>query len=675
MTVRKRLLRKPFTTALWLLLTAAMSAFLLLGIALYLSTGGMVRDLDENHTAIAARMDPPRLLTGEAQKREFTKEDAAWFEGLSSVKALRIHTVSAASSPLFHPLVEMNRHEGWRSNGDRTPYCHAVLSGTVVWIGQDQSDDYFSPGYFGGLGDSVDSGDLEQTVEMTVELEEVLLLGKEYVDSLAESALRYRKQFLVEFTPQDEAAASYFRQGERYVFSGYFDPGALLGISMDVFMKPTVMLLHLGGTRSGQGFLMGGYENHNWDGEDREVFLTRETPYAFPAAEALTGSSESFFEETDHEIWRELKTVWEKQQGSLPVIGTDKLETLYSFLSQRAVIQEGRAFTEEEYERGEKVLLLSRQMAKRAGLNVGDTLTLQQYNGAFDREHKGALSAVSLLDGVYYGRPVNNPGVDVLNMQTAYGPEEIFTLVGIYELEENWAEGSYDFTPNTVIMPKKAQIAGALGEIPEKSGEEDPDYYGLPLSIELVNGKVGEFQAAVEASPYGGQFYAFDQGYEAVQKNLMATLRSMGRLLALSLLGWSFFLILYLLMYQGREKQTLGTLRSLGRSPFAAGCYLWSGGFATALPGILLGILTGGILIKKMQDGILADALAGLDPNLEGDALLAAREELRSLMEGSRLKPEQLLLVVLFLLLTLALALLIHSYVLARREPRRLMEG
>ena len=27
------------------------------------------------------------------------------------------------------------------------------------------------------------------------------------------------------------------------------------------------------------------------------------------------------------------------------------------------------------------------------------------------------------------------------------------------------------------------------------------------------------FQAAVEASPYGGQFYAFDQGYEAVQKN------------------------------------------------------------------------------------------------------------------------------------------------------------
>ena len=255
MTVRKRLLRKPFTTALWLLLTVAMSAFLLLGIALYLSTDGMVRDLDENHTAIAARMDPPRLLTGEAQKREFTKEDAAWFEGLSSVKALRIHTVSAASSPLFHLLVEMNRHEGWRSNGDRTPYCHAVLSGTVVWIGQDQSDDYFSPGYLGGLGDSVDSGDLEQTVEMTVELEEVLLLGKEYVDSLAESALRYRKQFLVEFTPQDEAAASYFRQGERYVFSGYFDPGALLGISMDVFMEPTVMLLHLGGTRSGQGFL------------------------------------------------------------------------------------------------------------------------------------------------------------------------------------------------------------------------------------------------------------------------------------------------------------------------------------------------------------------------------------------------------------------------------------
>ena len=105
MNAKIRLLRKPVTTSLWLILCAAVSAFLLMGISLWYSTGQLSRTLSESHTAIAVRTD--QSIVGEP--RYFTQADKEWFEGLDSVKAVRSHTLSAAVSPSFSPLVEISR--------------------------------------------------------------------------------------------------------------------------------------------------------------------------------------------------------------------------------------------------------------------------------------------------------------------------------------------------------------------------------------------------------------------------------------------------------------------------------------------------------------------------------------------------------------------------------------
>ena len=57
MDIKIRLTRKPLTTALWVILTAAMALLLSVGAAMMYSSGSLVDILDGYHTSIAVRTD------------------------------------------------------------------------------------------------------------------------------------------------------------------------------------------------------------------------------------------------------------------------------------------------------------------------------------------------------------------------------------------------------------------------------------------------------------------------------------------------------------------------------------------------------------------------------------------------------------------------------------------
>ena len=57
MDIKIRLTRKPMTTALWVLLTAAMALLLSVGAAMLYSSGSLSGILDGYHTSIAVRTD------------------------------------------------------------------------------------------------------------------------------------------------------------------------------------------------------------------------------------------------------------------------------------------------------------------------------------------------------------------------------------------------------------------------------------------------------------------------------------------------------------------------------------------------------------------------------------------------------------------------------------------
>ena len=160
--------------------------------------GWLARKLDASHTAIAVRTDEP--LTGEP--RRFTQADKACLESMEEVKAVHSHTISAACSPSFSPLVEIDRFQSFRSKGTPLPYCHGTLMGQVQdrYISQDML--YF---YFDGFS---------------------LLMGEEYVRGEVEKALNYQGYFtLAIHLGGGEDAKDYFQTGDVCIVNGYLDPG------------------------------------------------------------------------------------------------------------------------------------------------------------------------------------------------------------------------------------------------------------------------------------------------------------------------------------------------------------------------------------------------------------------------------------------------------------------
>ena len=382
-------------------------------------------------------------------------------------------------------------------------------------------------------------------------LGDILLLGDEYVRGEIEQVLHYQRQFSVAVNlAADETAGDFFEKGNAYIVCGYLDPETHFSRTRDYLVTdsraPGHMLLYTGfAVRDGE--ILRGYVpsfKEEADGS-RSVYET----YSFPAAQCL-GPAEEFIEGwepgddvMDEAVWGDFRAAWEKQQHSLPVIGTDRLESLYAFLTGRCSILEGRSFTQEEYEQGAKVLILSEKEASMQGLKVGDTVRLSQYVPAY--EEPGGIGSALVKQRAGY--PRNNPVIDMLNTEQTYGAEEEFTLVGIYSMLGEWSRGTYDFTPNTVFIPKKAQMDGAFGEIPKETGGRD--IYGMLLSVELKSGHMNDFNTALENSPYKREFFAFDQGFEDVQKNVRNMRASMTRLMVLSAAGWGVFLLLFVLMF------------------------------------------------------------------------------------------------------------------------------
>ena len=671
MTIPRRLLRRPIPTLLWLLLTALASALLLVGVSLWDSTRQLIRTLDENSMAVAVRTDQEMVQEGQSlvlEERYFTEKDKAWLEKLDSVKGVRSHAMSAAAIPEMSPLIDMDRAAGYKALGPALPYSYAVFAARYTGA---YNQDFFCNYY-------------------TMELESILLLGDEYARCGARTVLEEAGGFTVKVNQSwdmtgEDTAALLMDEGKRYIVAGYYDPGRVLFPPLVKEKKaPIIKNLQL-------------YMNYlEPRGEEMISFNTYSVPlpemgpntysivkselYCFPALEAWEGDPESFFRDTPHGIWRDFETAWQRQLHSFPVIGTDHLEAVYAFMAERALLKEGRSFTEEEYEQGARVAVISQRAAEQNGLKVGDAITLTQYLCLFNEE--GVVSG-SIRDrgsdqdwkpGMQAGSYYNDPSIDMMNLDPLPSREpESFTIVGTYELLSDWTYGPYDFGPNTIFIPRKAQMAGAFGEIPAEEG--GADIYGLLLTVELKNGRMEDFMTALEGSSYERQFFAYDQGFEGVQKNLHNRLGSTRRLLALSLLAWVLFLLLYLLMYQGSEKGNLGIMRSLGEPARRCGIYHGGSGFAVLLTGLILGTAAGAFILDKVQQGILGDALASLDRTRKAAEIAAAETKLRTILENGRLETGELLLLAGLQLLLFALAILIHTRILCRKDPRQLMEG
>ena len=401
-----------------------------------------------------------------------------------------------------------------------------------------------------------------------------------------------------------------------------------------------------------------------------------------PIISKIDGTLEEFLADPENEDWKNLFTQLEIMNGCLPVVGTDCLEGQYAFVTDKAKIIDGRFFTDAEYENGEKVLIISKEVAEDSNLKVGDKIKLSQFHLT---EEAGRTKSYYEERALYYDREANiniNPAVGSFTSIPKFTTvDEEFTIVGIYDHSEDWTTNMFAFTPNTVFMPKSAQIGGGYGGISIKetieytheiTGEPvtSTTVYrngaeGVGLVVEIKNGMMDEFKQEIAETDMDGKFLVFDQGYEEsiIPARLLA---SMGRnLFIIVVSGWILLLILYVLLYQTKQNKTLGIMRSIGATSGKTRRYIFICGIIPAILGVTIGTALSMSFIKYSQSWILGFIVE------QGDI---ANESGRfsQMLSQNQIEPTTFVYTAIIQIIIFAVVLWLCGYVVAKRPPRKL---
>lgn len=298
--------------------------------------------------------------------------------------------------------------------------------------------------------------------------------------------------------------------------------------------------------------------------------------YARAGIARLNGSVEQFLESEENAIWRETADVIEINNHAFPVIATDNLMSIAPFGLQEAFISDGQAFTKNDYENGSAVCLISETLAARSSLNVGDNIKIKFYE------------ADEYLPGAFPSLKSANPGASFFSTYKGFSSDGIeFKIVGLYRQKQEWSDGPYAFTPNTIFVPKASVV-----------GQTTTNDSGIFYSLLLKNGAQEKVEAYLAENGYEGLLAYYDQGYSDISDNLTKFFSTSVKILLVGIVGWIVFLIVFLFMFPAQQKTeaermwTLGAPRSLVIRNYIAN------GIGVALPGIVLGGALSFVLVQ-----------------------------------------------------------------------------
>lgn len=673
MNIKIRLTRKPFSTILWLVLVTAMTVLLCAGAGLWYSSEQTAAIIDELHSTVAYRTDIDYTITDAEDGRTWsftnrntTITDQKLLAGLDCVQEVYENTLTGGYSPRFTPSVPVTLKDDFNES-----YDEVVFIGTITEM---ETEHYTFDQY--DLS-QVKLGEIEHRCAQacTVQIEEYLSVNEElcrigteweqntgivYVDYLREGDL----QFL--------------EVGGRYVFTAQY-----YKISITSLSPPWYYTKGNGIVDGDQIHSVSDLSYQSDFGEDVTIPKITSATVGDPFIARIDGTVEEFLADPAHAEWLRILEVQDMAQHSVPILGTESMESMYLFTNSKARIYEGRGITPEEYESGAKVCVIGTTLAQNSGIAVGDTIPISQFWCYTGSQDDNASTDTTPQDG-----RLNNPTIGNVTTNTELMTrDEEFTVVGTYLLSSEWSDNSYDFTPNTVFIPKKAQIAGGFGGFSHggevtytaENGEEKTAYlsspdasWGVYHGIKLKNGTTEEFLNALVGTSLEGEYIVTDQGYGSILESIRAVSASSRQLFALVCLGWLLLLCLYTLLYQGQQRMTLGIMRSLGASAKAAQRYLMGGGMIVAASGVAVGSLVSLGLLSKIQE-LLYDA-ATVTVTLSSYSPTGPTEQsFRELLTQTQLPPAAILALAAAQIGLFVLFLYIHSRTLSRRTPRQLL--
>ncbi|MDO4375170.1 MAG: ABC transporter permease [Clostridia bacterium] len=284
---------------------------------------------------------------------------------------------------------------------------------------------------------------------------------------------------------------------------------------------------------------------------------------------------------------------------SFGVMTTNDLTGIPAFHLGNMFIPEGRMITEEEYASGAKVCMISTDLAKLQGWNVGDKIDFSFY------EYNNFVNAT-----IWGSR---------LSPRYTYTDPDHFFDNGEYEIV-----GVYNVRPLTgtsAVSASAVSVPWNTIYIPEKSlenapAEEDRPVTGALLTIWLENGKIEPFIermnelgiTGAKQGDYEARFTFYDQGYSRIQPSLEALSGTAELLLILSSSLLVIAALLLAFFYAQSQKQSIGTMRLLGCSKASAFVAVMLSALIIAVTGALIGAAIGHALTASVGESIMASA-------------------------------------------------------------------
>ncbi len=671
MDTKIRLTRRPFATILWLVLVTAMTVLLCIGAGLWYSSERTAAVIDELHYTVAYRTDIHFTVTERENgitkhfvPRNTSLADQQFLRELDCVEAVYENTLTGGYSPGFTPLgAVLNRDD------NNQPYDKVVFIATVTDIYTEKYPNIRYDLSTVGLGETSDIYEQRCTLKIEEYLsanQDVCRIGTEWENDMGELCLNFLKEEDTDFM---EVGGRYVIVGRRYELSiGSLNPPRYFTddesiVKDDHLRSVSVQFSDIDGTTN--------------------IWKVSNATVGAPHVTRIHGTAEEFLADPDNAEWIKLLEVQDMAQHSVPILGTDSLEAMYLFANSRARITEGRSISQEEYDTGARVCVLSTALAEKSGICVGDTIPISQFWCVTGSEPDNWSTSTTPQDGM-----LNNPTIGNVTTETELMTrDEEFTVIGLYQLNNEWSESSYDVTPNTVFIPKKAQLPGGFGGFShsgsvtytDENGAEktasrsSPDAsWGVYLSVKLKNGTAEEFTKALAGTSLEGQFIVTDQGYGSILGSIQAVSQSSRQLFTLVVLGWLLLLALYLLLYQSRQRRNLGIMRSLGAGPKLTSRYLFGSGMTLAVLGVVLGSLVSLGLLSKVQE--LLYAAATYTVTLSSYSAAGPTEQsFRELLTQSQLPGYWIGILAAVQLILFTLTLYIQARVLSGRSPRQLL--
>lgn len=324
----------------------------------------------------------------------------------------------------------------------------------------------------------------------------------------------------------------------------------------------------------------------------------------WPLFTEYEGDWRDFLDTEEGRVWRdEIIPNCELNYDSVPVLFTDNVQGLSQFCQEESALLEGRFITQEEYDRGDAVCMVSADYALYNGLQVGDTLALELYRSAY-ATGRGYFRMMSKYEYFYYTYCMPLAEENRLDVTRDY------TIVGLYTAPVRPMDpDGHGFRGDTVLAPK----ASAPEVVSAAAGD---NLTPLLNTLVLKNGSIEEFEAYMAENGAADRFRYHDYGYSEMKDSISAMESSALRLAAL---GGTAFLIgaaVFLLASFARMSASARGLRLLGASPRKVTGEMLSALLPLTAAGVIAGGILGGLLYGKVCEAVLSQTLAPDWPGL-----------------------------------------------------------